>query len=642
MWQATPRTTPTTRGAAGRKGVLLRLRSDVSGNTLAMAAAAMIPLAGMIGSGLDMSRTYLVKARLQSACDAGALAARKMMDSSGTLNTEAAQAGQNYFTNNFPATTYGVSNLSFTPTLANANEVTATATATVPMSLMKIFGYDQLPLTATCNARYDTADTDVMFVLDTTNSMACTPTEPDNCGQVTTPYVRPDGTNSYYGQEHNGSRISALRNAVMTFYDTVAGSVDPSTHVRYGFVPYTSTVNAGYAITSVSPSYMVSSWNYQTRQVVGDANSGGPTQVTQTPVSQATCNGMNNTRTPATGFTTNGTASLLTTSWSGSSGGSCVKTTQQLIPIWRYRQWPLNVSQFVAGQTVVDPTKITGATSKWQGCVEERDTTVSSTFDSANLPPDLDPDLVPSNDSTRWRPMWPDVIYARTNATSVDSAGTSSNPYGDGASDGTSYLYGSSPTLSTANTAFSKLNNGWYLQSGFMTCGKAVQRLTTMTRSDVANYVNAPDFVPWGGTYHDTGMIWGTRLISPTGIFGADTAPWPNRNPPNRYIVFMTDGQMATNQNIYGMYGWENYDQRTSGGAFANQDAWHNARFLAECQAAKNRNITVFVVTVKTAPDANLNACSSSGTAYFATNAATLTTAFQTIAKQVAMLRLSK
>ena len=60
---------------------LARLRRDKSGNTLAIAAAAFIPLVGIIGSGVDMSRLYIVKTRLQHACDAGALAGRKAMGS---------------------------------------------------------------------------------------------------------------------------------------------------------------------------------------------------------------------------------------------------------------------------------------------------------------------------------------------------------------------------------------------------------------------------------------------------------------------------------------------------------------------------------------------------------------------------------
>ena len=40
-------------------GILTRMERDASGNTLAIAAAAMMPLVGMIGGGVDMSRMYL-------------------------------------------------------------------------------------------------------------------------------------------------------------------------------------------------------------------------------------------------------------------------------------------------------------------------------------------------------------------------------------------------------------------------------------------------------------------------------------------------------------------------------------------------------------------------------------------------------
>src|SRR3546814_4518348 len=69
------------------KGFLTRLLHNEAGNTLAIVAAAIFPLAGMIGGGLDMSRLYLAKTRLQQACDAGALAGRKAMGS-GSLSTK--------------------------------------------------------------------------------------------------------------------------------------------------------------------------------------------------------------------------------------------------------------------------------------------------------------------------------------------------------------------------------------------------------------------------------------------------------------------------------------------------------------------------------------------------------------------------
>jgi hypothetical protein len=53
------------------------------------------------------------------------------------------------------------------------------------------------------------------------------------------------------------------------------------------------------------------------------------------------------------------------------------------------------------------------------------------------------------------------------------------------------------------------------------------ERLKEWTAQQVQAYVNHVDFKPHGGTYHDIGMIWGARMLSPDGAFAADTAPWP-------------------------------------------------------------------------------------------------------------------
>ena len=186
---------------------------------------------------------------------------------------------------------------------------------------------------------------------------------------------------------------------------------------------------------------------------------------------------------------------------------------------------------------------------------------------------------------------------------------------------------------------------------GWVSCGKPVSRLQVMTRTQVSNYVNAADFTPMGGTYHDTGMIWGLRMISPTGLFAADTAAWPGRQPPNRVIVYMTDGVMAPAYYLYGMYGVELYDQRISGtlpsstemSTPTNLTAFHNARFLAECAAAKARNINIFTVTIATTANANMTACATTPSQALLTSTGSgINAAFVAIAQQVAMLRLSK
>ena len=82
-------------------------------------------------------------------------------------------------------------------------------------------------------------------------------------------------------------------------------------------------------------------------------------------------------------------------------------------------------------------------------------------------------------------------------------------------------------------------------------------KLTTMTKSNrttFVNYINA--LQPLGGTYHDAGMVWGARLISPTGIFADENGPYRDR-PISRHIVFMTDGDMAPNMGNLSFQGYE-------------------------------------------------------------------------------------
>lgn len=623
-------------------GFLSRLRRDVRGNTLALMAAMLVPLAALAGSAVDLSRMYAVKTRLQQACDAGALAGRKMMtDPDATaLGDAATSAAQTFFSNNFNAGWFKTGSVSFTPTRTSDGQVQGTATASVPMTVMTMFGAASRTVTVTCQARYDVADADVMFVLDTTGSMACTTSDDtgSGCNASVATYTRPDGTTGYYDVEESGSKLSGLRAAVLSFYDTVAASADPSTHVRYGFVTYTSTVNVGYLLPQ---SYLVNSWNYQSRHIIGDQLLTTNSTSTVAATSSADC-AAHYSRSPALTtqmqpdgtvvnfyrYDSNGKASAVDPSWN-SNTKVCTLKNDTVTPLWRYEKTLIDTSQYITGATVGDPTKLAG-TSKWQGCIEERDTTTASTFDPNNLPPDLDPDLIPSSNATRWRPMWPDVVYYRGNSTTVDYGGNSSNPYGD---------YTGMTALATYTNLLMRNNIG----SGYVSCGKPAQRLATMTRQQVSDYVNATDFKAIGGTYHDTGMIWGTRLISPTGIFSSDTAAWPNRQAPNRYIVFMTDGQMAPNVNIYGMYGMEKYDLRVTGNGNSTTDLNnHNARFLAECQAAKQRNITVFVVGFGQSLNSQLKTCASPGQAYYASDNASLKAAFQKIAQQVAMLRISQ
>lgn len=298
---------------------------------------------------------------------------------------------------------------------------------------------------------------------------------------------------------------------------------------------------------------------------------------------------------------------------------------------WRFEPIQHDVSGFygtlTGGAAPRDPTRLDGRNStRWQGCIEERATRADATFDITNLPPDLDPDLIPSTDATRWRPMWPDVTWGRNG----NGAGVLSSEADD---------------WFEARTGWSPYNHVNRTQGGFAACPPAVRRLAEMNATQVSAYVNATEFRPHGGTYHDVGMIWGVRMLSPNGVFAADTAPGSGRTAPRRHIIFMTDGQMAPNIDIYGAYGIQRYDNRIGGGTNVSTVLErHNARFLAVCEYARERlNMTVWVVAFSTGLNDELRECASPGNhAFTASNKQQLQDAFRTIAQQVAMLRLSK
>jgi Flp pilus assembly protein TadG len=237
-------------------GFLGRIARSEAGNVMAMMAIAIFPLAGLVGGALDMSRIYLVKMRLQQACDAGTLAGRRIMGAGqwSANNNAANNAALQFFDNNFATNAYGTTDLTRSFTEA-AGRVTGTASATVPMTLMRIFGSERQVVAVACDAEMRLPNTDVMFVLDTTGSMA--QTLPGD----------------------SSTKIDALRFAVKCFYETVArldttaqcdpdgapgptGGTGTQTQIRFGFVPYSTNVNVGKLLHN---DWLADSWEYQTR-----------------------------------------------------------------------------------------------------------------------------------------------------------------------------------------------------------------------------------------------------------------------------------------------------------------------------------------------------------------------------------------
>ena len=653
-----------------RSTLLRLLAKDVAANTLAIVAAAMVPLVAMVGGGVDASRYYMAEARLQSACDAGALAARRSMEDEA-FSRDDEEVGDAFFNQNFPEDSFGVDELTHDFSATDDGEVIGTASAEMPTTIMSLFDYDKFDLEVSCTADINISNTDVMFVLDVTGSMNCVATDTSctNNGNV----------------EATNSKMDNLRASVLTFYDTVEEATSDTAQVRYGIVPYANQVNVG---DSLDAAWMASSHTYQSREGVYESGSTGggviSTEYNRTGsaynwsshgVETRTWYGLSynecvnraqnaeydiyyssdpNGWTLVSSTGSNPVIKTYTgpvryeyyeTNWNysqtyRSSDGRCRLNQnhqryygQSTITIveepgeevtnwtsWVYRPVTYDVSSVKANGYLVAPTGWDGAnvTHYWNGCIEEANTVNTSTWNPVDPSAyDLDIDLVPSSEEEKWSPMLPTLVWQRYN-------------------DGGNY-YSNGWTQSDVESTDNKTQAAIY-------CPKAARKLAPFdSREDLEDWISESNgFEAEGSTYHDFGMIWGARFISPDGIFADENTNAPNGDAISRHIVFMTDGTQSTSNYIYGLYGLEWWDRRvTSDGSSSQMENRHAARFQAACRAARNKNISVWVVAFGTTLTQNLIDCATPGRAYSANNADELDDAFREIAEKIAALRLT-
>jgi Flp pilus assembly protein TadG len=219
-------------------------RRDQRGNVAVIVGAAIIPLVGALGLATDTARGYLVKARLSQALDAAALAGGKVY-----FSTQRDADIKKYFAANFPSASLPVYDSPYNAIFMDAKvtlhapvnggvqgkeNLTLKAQATVPTTFMRVLGFDSVTVDATSQV------TRAISALDTVISM-------DFSGSMASP----------------GTKITAARDAAVTFVDAIFGSnstspqltVDGVTYnlLNIGFVPWnakTRVTTNGVAFTS--------------------------------------------------------------------------------------------------------------------------------------------------------------------------------------------------------------------------------------------------------------------------------------------------------------------------------------------------------------------------------------------------------
>ena len=688
--------------SAPKRSFLARLCRDRTGNVFAMTAAAVVPMIGVVGGAIDASRMYMVRSRLQAACDSAVLAGRKAMATTTyTVGASEDLRAKAMFNFNFQNADFQTTGTSFNPTADANGKLSATAQTTIPMTLMRIFGFGSQTASVNCSADLQIPNIDVVFVLDVTGSMAC----------------KTDGTSCYSG---SSSKIVALKAAAKGFYDVLAAQLlkngANAGQIRYGFVPYDQAVRVT-DLFKASPdtnkgeaplSHLTSNMKVQSRTAVFEPYTVWVKDTSYTPqtynqtfhssatdskqpyvaystsatqLDQSNCDLYSaNKRTKAGGtnydMDPNGSILYIPSPFTSSNAQTTVPTsgsyyyqltfsrvspkidkndtdpctrkvtktkfitkTVNEFKTWRYKETTLDTSAFKTGANVsyvrdLDPnvfqaaapgeynmldlanaavkTGLTIATTKWNGCIEERDTTAAETF--APIPAaakDLNYKDGGTSDDMRWRPIFNDLTWYRGGYDPVESTDEytqMSDPYADG-------------------------SNNPYIQ-----CPVAsVRNLNPMTKTDFYNYIDT--LSAGGNTYLDVGMIWGLRLIAPQGMWGSRNLAGPNGGQISRHIIFLTDGVPVSSPYSYSAYGMEIMAERITRGSDETAAALHAKRFQALCDAQRG-TVNIWAIAFGTSVTGNLSACADPNRAFQADNASDLNAAFENIAKSIADLRL--
>ncbi len=184
-----------------------RFRKDKRGNIAVIFAIACVPLISAVGCAIDYSEATRVRSKLQSAADAAAVASISQQSSGWkaaslmTGNGEVASAetdARNIFNGNVTASSslYNGLALGATVTKTGANlTATVTFSANVPVTFMKVVGYQQLTVTGTSSASASLPlYLDFYLALDVSGSMGLASTASE---QTRLSAVNPDMHSQY-------------------------------------------------------------------------------------------------------------------------------------------------------------------------------------------------------------------------------------------------------------------------------------------------------------------------------------------------------------------------------------------------------------------------------------------------------------
>src|SRR5687768_10637886 len=199
-----------------------RIWANEQGAVAPLVGVCIIMLIGAVAVAVDIGRGQVAQSKLQASLDSAGLAAGAMVGQNldeDLLKPEA----EKYLNANFHGSTIDAAITDFDLELSDDETiVTLVAEATLPTTFMRIFGKNQMQVSARSEITREMTGLEVALVLDVTGSM-------DDAVS---------GTDST-------KKIAALRTAGVDLVNILFGSNDEVDDLWVGVVPFSQSVNIG-------------------------------------------------------------------------------------------------------------------------------------------------------------------------------------------------------------------------------------------------------------------------------------------------------------------------------------------------------------------------------------------------------------
>src|SRR5262245_51512970 len=194
---------------------LARFCSDREANVAPIFAIAVIPILGLTGTAVDYSNANSARTALQAALDTTALMLSK--EANGLTQQQLNDKATQYFTANI--SNNEAKNIVVTPVFSNPQAgnfiLNISATASVNMRFMSVFGHNSLPIGSSTEVKWGIKKLELAMVLDNTGSMA------------------------------QSGKMTALKTASHNLLTTLKNAAKKLGDVKVAIVPFDTTVKIG-------------------------------------------------------------------------------------------------------------------------------------------------------------------------------------------------------------------------------------------------------------------------------------------------------------------------------------------------------------------------------------------------------------